>query len=156
MFSLKVPSSRGGSTGPAPTPAKKSGSAGAWTPVVRRHDRTRFVVGVAVTAGCALLFGALAIVTGHRRQVRALARLVAAGQALTGAHLTSVLTPVDPDTAIIGTSRKESAVGRCVTALLSAGSLLCDGLRSQGPAMPGSVVMPPLGGQSAGGARRWG
>ncbi|MCX4750569.1 SAF domain-containing protein [Kitasatospora sp. NBC_01287] len=108
---------------------------------MKRRDRMRLLAGLAVMAVCALLFGALAIVTGHRSRVLVLARPVAAGQVLTGADVKSVLVSAEAGTATIGAERLDAVVGQRVSASLPAGLLLSDELLGRSVAGPGAAVL---------------
>jgi hypothetical protein len=124
-----------------PASAKSTVSAGVRIPVVKRRHRIRIVTGVAFMAVCVLLFGVLAIVTSHRRQVLALARPVTAGQVLTAADVKSVLVSAESGAATIVAAREGEVVGQRANAFLPAGLLLSDGLLGQGPAAPGTAVV---------------
>ncbi|GAA1215288.1 SAF domain-containing protein [Kitasatospora nipponensis] len=121
-------------------PARAAGG-GVRIAAVKRRDRLRLVVGLAVMAVCALLFGVLAIVTGHRSRVLALARPVLAGQVLSAADLRSVLVSAEPGTATVGADQRDQVVGRRVSASLPAGLLLSEQLLGLPVAQPGEAVV---------------
>ncbi|MGF1425028.1 SAF domain-containing protein [Kitasatospora sp. LaBMicrA B282] len=109
---------------------------------VKRRDRLRLFTGLAVMVVCALMFGALAIATGHRSQVLLLARPVVAGQVLTADDVRPVLLSAEAGAATVPAARRDEVVGRRVNASLPAGLLLSEGLLGQGPTAPGTAVVP--------------
>jgi hypothetical protein len=138
---LKIPSARTGRGSPGMAPTKPTVKEGMRIPTVKRRNRLRLVTGVMFMAVCALLFGVLAIATGHRSRVLALARPVVAGQVLSNADLKSVLVSAEAGTATIAEGRREAVVGQRVNASLPAGLLLSEELLGQGPTPPGSEVV---------------
>ncbi len=140
MLTLKVPSARARREQPGPALTKAEGE-GVRIAAVRRRDRMRLLTGLMVMAVCALLFGVLAIATGHRSQVLALAKPVAAGQVLTGADVKSVLVSAEDGITMISAGRRDTVVGQKVNSTLPAGLLLSEDLLGQGPTPPGSVVV---------------
>ncbi|MDH6579404.1 hypothetical protein [Kitasatospora sp. MAP5-34] len=138
MLTLKVPSARARREQPGPALTKGEGVRIA---AVRRRDRMRLLTGLMVMAVCALLFGVLAVATGHRSQVLALAKPVAAGQVLTGADVKSVLVSAEEGLTMISAGRRDAVVGQKVNSALPAGLLLSEDLLGQGPTPPGSAVV---------------
>ncbi|WP_146259309.1 SAF domain-containing protein [Streptomyces tateyamensis] len=140
MLALKVPSARSKGGSPAAV-AKASAGEGMRIAAVKRRDRLRLFTGLAAMVVCALLFGAVAVATGQRSEVLALARPVSAGQVLTNADVKSVLVSANAGAVTIAASRQGQVVGQRANASLPAGLLLSEGLFGQGPTQPGTAVV---------------
>ncbi|WP_051970808.1 hypothetical protein [Kitasatospora azatica] len=141
MLTLKVPSARSRRDRPGSELTKAVAGEEVRIAAVKRRGRRRMLTGLSVMAVCALLFGVMAIATGHRSHVLALARPVTAGQVLTAADVKPVLVSAEGGTAVIAAGRQDLVVGQKVNATLPAGLLLSQDLLGQGPTPAGSAVV---------------
>jgi hypothetical protein len=87
---------------------------------------------------CVLAYAYGAVRLGDRIQVLAVARAVAAGQAISAADLTQVSAARDPNVPLIPASQAPQVIGRTAVVPLLPGTLLT-------PALVGDAAFPPVG-----------
>ena len=121
----------------ATVPAPRAGR-GPWR-AARRRRRLPFVaLGGLLVIVCVLAYAYGAVRLGDRIQVLAMARSVAAGQALTAADLKQVSAAQDSGVQLIAATQAGQVVGRTAVVPLVAGTLLTPGLL-------GDAAFPPSG-----------
>lgn len=109
------------------------------------RGRGRLAAGVAVLGVSALAAVALYGSVGDRQPVLAVARPVAAGQAIAAPDLTVVRVAADPGVRTIPASQRSRIVGRSAGVALAPGALLAPAQLADGPTLPpGSVVVGAL------------
>jgi hypothetical protein len=121
-----------------PTAAAPRAGRGPWR-AARRRRRLPFVaLGGLLVIVCVLAYAYGAVRLGDRVQVLAVARSVAAGQAITSADLTQVSAAGDSRVPLIPATQAEHVVGRTAVVPLVAGTLLM-------PSLLGEGAFPPTG-----------
>jgi len=109
------------------------------------RGRGRLAAGIAVLGLSALAAMALYGNVGDRQPVLAVARPVAAGQAIGGADLRVVRVAADPGVGTVSASQRSRIVGRTAGVALTPGALLAPAQLAEGPTLPpGSVVVGAL------------
>ena len=93
-------------------------------PVRRARSLPWAVTGVLLVTGCSLLFILASFRLGGRAAVLAVARPVAAGQALSAADLTVARVAADPDLRAVPAAEREGVLGRTAAVPLVPGTLL--------------------------------
>lgn len=120
-----------------PVPAPRAGR-GPWR-AARRRRRLPFVaLGGLLVIVCVLAYAYGAVRLGERIQVLAVARSVAAGQAITVADLKQVSAARDSGVRLIPAAQAAQVVGRTAVVPLVAGTLLT-------PDLLGDAAFPPAG-----------
>ncbi len=121
-----------------PTVAPPRAGRGPWR-AARRRRRLPFVaLGGLLVIVCVLGYAWGAVRLGDRVQVLAVARPVAAGQALTAADLRQVSAAQDPGVQLVPAAQADEVVGRAAVVPLLPGTLLTSSL-------VGEAAFPPAG-----------
>ncbi len=121
-----------------PVVAAPRAGRGPWR-AARRRRRLPFVaLGALLVIVCVLGFAYAAVRLGDRVQVLAVARPVAAGQAIASADLTAVSAAEDSQVPLVRAADADSIVGRTAVVPLVPGTLLS-------PSMVGESAFPPSG-----------
>ena len=127
---------------PAPPPGNGAtpgeGGAGPWRSAGRRRRLPYLTVGSVLVIACVLGFAWTSVQLGDRVSVLAVARPVAAGQAITASDLREVSAVEAPGLAWIAGSRAEEVMGRTAAVPLVPGTLFTD-------AVLGEPRFPPQG-----------
>lgn len=121
-----------------PTAAAPRAGRGPWRAARRRRRLPFIALGGLLVIVCVLGYAWGAVRLGDRIQVLAVARPVAAGQALTAADVKQVSAAQDPAVPLIAVGQASQVVGRTVVVPLVAGTLLT-------PSMLGDAAFPPSG-----------
>lgn len=121
-----------------PTVASARAGRGPWRAARRRRRMPFVALGGLLVIVCVLAYAYGALRLGDRIQVLAVARPVAAGQALAPADLKVVSAAQDPALRLVPASQAGSVVGRTAVVPLLPGTLLT-------PALVGDTAFPPQG-----------
>ncbi len=133
---------------PKSGPQKDSTSAvprvgrGPWRAARRRRKLPFVAVGSLLVIVCVLGYAWGAVRLGDRMEVLAVARPVAAGQAITAVDLRQVSAAQDAGVQLVPVDQVQQVVGRTAVVPLVAGTLLT-------PSLVGDVAFPPAGKVSA-------
>jgi hypothetical protein len=121
-----------------PTVAAPRAGRGPWRAARRRRRLPLVALGGLLVIVCVLGYAWGAVRLGDRVQVLAVARPVAAGQALTVADLRQVSAAQDPGVQLIAAAQADQVVGRTAVVPLLPGTLLTSSL-------VGEAAFPPVG-----------